>query len=171
MRRNSSDDKTLSTLNASWRFTEKTSKIDHYNLFSKSESDIAATFHHGPSYQELLSTLRTNSFCGNFQPSISNILGRDDEWIRLPKRQKNKDFHIFPILSRADESLDGSLESTVPCIVEICPNFQSDAEKKRPMEEFLRGDIISQEMRNLSLSSESPIIFSPPESKFDSLES
>jgi hypothetical protein len=122
MRRNSSDDKTLSTLNASWRFTEKTSKIDHYNLFSKSESDIAATFHHGPPYQELLSTLRTNSFCGNFQPSISNILGRDDEWIRLPKRQKNKDFHIFPILS----TLDGSLESTVPC---ICLNLEVKVDK------------------------------------------
>jgi phosphohistidine phosphatase SixA len=109
-----SNDKTLNSLNASWVLTEKTSSMDISDSFSKSESNIGS-FSHNPSFQELLVTLQTNSFCGNFQPSSLNILTKDDEWIRLPKRQKNKEMQINARLSRSNVSLDGSIESTIPC--------------------------------------------------------
>jgi hypothetical protein len=154
MRRNTNDDKALSRLNASWRLTEKSSKLDCSDLFSKSESDIA-TFHKDSTFQELLATLRTNTFCGNFEPFTSNILLRDDEWVRLPKRQKKKESHIDPIFSSSDASLDGSLQSTVPCIVETCPKSQSDSAREISVNESMRNFTISREMSELSLANES----------------
>jgi hypothetical protein len=164
-----SNDKTLNTLNASWILTENTSNMDISDSFSKSESNIGS-FSHDPSFQELLATLRTNSFCGNFQPSTLNILTENDEWIRLPKRQKNKEIQINATLSRSNVSLDGSIESTVPCCIEENRKCISEPKENTSMPEILRVDTISRKLSNLALAHHDFRILPTSESKLYCLE-